>query len=402
VIASERSAATKRPLDVGMVCFASVGGSGTVAVELAHALEARGHRVTVIAEGRPHRLRVEAAFVPVEPARHPLFEHPPYSLALASAIVATTRARPLDVVHLHYAVPHAASATLVRHALGASSPALIVTVHGTDVTTFGTEDAYGSVIGACLRSLDAVTAPSRFLEARAAALLGVSPTVVPNFVDPAVFRPEAARPERIDALFGGAPRPALTLAHVSSFRPVKAATALVPLMRALVRDVPGGARMVLIGDGPERARVEADARAAGVADALRFVAPIDAPEELAAWVAACDLFVLPSETESFGLAALEALACGVPVVARRVGGIPEVVRDAETGTLVGEVGELGAAIASLAASPDLRRAMGAEASADARRRFCPDVVVGGFEAVYERAIGARRAGVASATGVDDA
>lgn len=374
------------PLEIGMVCFASLGGSGTVAVELAHALGARGHHVTVFSAGRPHRLRESTAFRSVEAVRHPLFADSPYSLALASTLVAAHRERPLDVVHLHYGVPHAASAMLVRHTLGPSGPAMVVTLHGSDVTTLGAELSQGPVTGACLRSLDAVTTPSEFLRELAARAFGVSPTVVPNFVDPDVFRPEAARPERLLEVFGESPRDVTTLVHVSNFRAVKATRTLVPLMKRLTRTLPGGARLVLIGEGPERERVEADARAAGVGDSMRFVAP-PGGAVLASWVAACDVFVLPSESESFGLAALEALACGVPVVARRVGGVPEVVRDGVTGRLVDDPEELGVAIETLIASGPARSAMAADAAADARRRFSPSAVVDGFDSVYRRAIG---------------
>lgn len=377
-------------LEIGIVCFSSLGGSGTVAVELAHALELRGHRVTVLAEGRPQRLHPSTPFTPIASVEHPLFTDAPRSLALASTLVRASRGRPLDLIHFHYAVPHAASAVLVQHALGAAAPAMVTTLHGTDVTALGGDDAYGPVLGPCLRAHDALTTPSHFLRGVASAVLDVSPEVVPNFVDPSVFRPEAADRARVERVFQGAPPAGLTLVHVSNFRPVKATHTLVPLMQRLARTVPGGARMLLVGEGPERARVEADARAAGLAASMRFAEPGGDPHELAALVAACDLFVFPSELESFGLAALEALACGVPVVARNVGGLPEVIRDRVTGRLVDEPGELAEAIESMLA-PEIRRAMSAAAIDDARRRFAPAAIATAYEAVYSRALEKKRA-----------
>jgi L-malate glycosyltransferase len=368
-------------LEIGLVCFSSMGGSGTVAADLAHAMAQRGHRVTVFADKKPHRLQPSTAFWPVTAPEHPVFPHPPYTLALASALVAATRARPIDILHLHYGVPHAASAMLARHTLGDAAPATVVTLHGSDVITLGADEAFGAVTGACLRSLDGATTPSAFLQAHARSTYGVDAAVVPNFVDPSLFRREAARPALLDAAFGPT-RPGLTLVHVSNFRPVKATLSLVPLM---VRLAPQGARLVLIGEGPDRPAVEAEARAAGIADALHFVDPPSDAETLAGWVAACDAFVLPSELESFGLAALEALACGVPVVARRVGGLPEVVQDGVTGLLVDEVEGFGVALETLAAAPATRRAMGTAAAVDARHRFSPDAVLGLWQDVYRRA-----------------
>ena len=379
-----------RPLAIGIACFSSLGGSGTVAVELAHALEVRGHRVTVLAEGRPQRLHPSTPFTPVTAVAHPLAIDTPHSLALASTLVRASRSSPLDLVHFHYAVPHAASATLVRHALGAAAPAMVTTLHGTDVTALGGDDAYGPVIGPCLRSHDALTTPSRFLRDVAATLLDVTPEVVPNFVDSTVFRPEAADRARVERAFAGAPPAALTLVHVSNFRPVKATHTLVPMMQHLVRALPGGARMLLIGEGPERPRLEADAHAAGLAEQMRFAPPGGDPHELAGLIAACDLFVFPSELESFGLAALEALACGVPVIARNVGGLSEVIRDGVTGRLVDEPAELADAVSSLS-DERTRRAMSATAIDDARRRFAPAAITATYEDVYARALATKRA-----------
>jgi N-acetyl-alpha-D-glucosaminyl L-malate synthase BshA len=391
-------------LRIGMVCFSSLGGSGTIAVELAHALVARGHQVVVLADAQPDRLHGDTPFVAVEPIRHPLFAESPYSLALASALVRASREHALDLVHLHYGVPHATSALLARHTLGASGPAMVVTLHGSDVTTFGAEAAHGPVIGACLRSLDAITTPSRFLQEAASAAFGVTPAVVPNFVDAEAFHPGAGDPTLADAAFGAPAAGATTLIHVSNFRPVKATRELVSMMQALARGGPGRFRLVAIGDGPERAAVEADARAAGVADAIRFVHPIHDVRALASWVAAADLFILPSEMESFGLAALEALACGVPVIARRVGGVPEVVRDGATGQLVADPAEIAGVVESLAADPAKRGRLGTEAAADVRRRFSTAAVADQYEAVHRRALEIWRGkpGRARRAGGDDA
>jgi N-acetyl-alpha-D-glucosaminyl L-malate synthase BshA len=303
-------------------------------------------------------------------------------VALAGAIVGLARRSGLDVLHVHYGVPHAASAVLARQALGAGGPAIVATLHGSDVVTFGTDEAIAAVTGACLRSLDAVTTPSSFLAGRARVAYGVLPEVVPNFVDTTCFRADAARPALLEGVFGPE-RATATLVHVSNFRPVKAVRALVPV---LARLAPRGVRLVIVGDGPERAAVEADARAAGVRASVAFVAPPPDADTLAAWVAACDVFVLPSELESFGLAALEALACGLPVVARRVGGIPEVVHDGATGRLAGDDAELAELVERLVAAPEERRAMGAAAAADARRRFSPDAIVARWSNVYAAAL----------------
>ncbi|AKF03558.1 N-acetyl-alpha-D-glucosaminyl L-malate synthase BshA [Sandaracinus amylolyticus] len=377
-------------LEIGVVCLASLGGSGTVAVELAQELAARGHRVTVLAEARPPRLRdASVGFAQIVAPEHPLFAQPD-ALALAATLIARHRERPFDVVHLHYGVPHAVAAHLVRETLGTSGPALVLTLHGTDVTTFGADARYASVIAACLRSVDAITTPSAFLQRATQQAFDVAPIVVPNSVDGRVFRPEAADRARVDEIFGGR-RAAATLVHVSNFRPVKQTRALVPMMQHLTRALPGGARLLLVGDGPERDRVEADARAAGIGDALRFVAPADDPATLASWIAACDLFVLPSEIESFGLAALEALACGVPVLAQRVGGLPEVVRDGVTGVLVDALDALPTAAETLLRAPaSARTAMSIAAARDARERFSPGATTDAYEAVHRRALGAFR------------
>jgi N-acetyl-alpha-D-glucosaminyl L-malate synthase BshA len=263
---------------------------------------------------------------------------------------------------------------LLRQAMGAGSPAIVVTVHGTDVTGFGADAGHAPILAAALRAADVVTAPSQFLADRAREALAIECEVVPNFVDTDVFHPTMLYAR------GGPVR----LVHVSSFRPVKATRALVPMMRELGRE----AHLTLVGDGPDRAQVQAEARKARLGSRVEFLGAIRDPEDVAEILSEADLFVLPSESESFGLAALEALACAVPVIARRVGGLPEVVRDGVTGVLVDRAEDLAPAILSL--SPERRIEMAMEASTDTRRRFAPEVVVGRYEAVYERAIRARR------------
>jgi N-acetyl-alpha-D-glucosaminyl L-malate synthase BshA len=370
-------------LSIGVVCFASVGGSGTVGVELAHALDARGHRVTVLSTARPPRLRADMRFHPIPAIEHPLFTDSPYALALASTLALAHREHAFDLVHIHYGVPHAASALLARHALGPSGPAMVVTLHGSDVITFGADEGHRAIIGASLRALDAITTPSRYLAEHAHAAFGVRADVVANSVDGAVFCPEAARPELVQRLFGGAASDTPTLVHVSNLRPVKAALELVPMMLAL-RDE--DVRLVIVGDGPERAGLETEVLAAGLGPRVRFVAPPPSAAALAAWVASCNVFVLPSENESFGLAALEALACGVPVVARHVGGLPEVVRDGASGLLVTPPRSLADAVRAILGAPATLDSMRREATADARRRFSTDASTDGYEAVYRRAL----------------
>jgi L-malate glycosyltransferase len=370
-------------LRIGIVCFPTFGGSGVVGAELARGLAERGHRVHVIASAPPSRtlsesdrLRIHAVHVP----DYPVFAHAPYELAVTAAIVQVAAAERLDLLHVHYAIPHAASAHMARQILGPVAPRCVVTLHGTDVTSVGTEPAYRAVTRFAVAAADRVTVPSEFLRGAAGRLLGVdgatSIEVIPNFVDTAHFAPPARRdPAR---LAGEGP----ILFHVSNFRTVKRVADLVEVLALVRRRVP--ARLVLVGDGPERARVEDLARARGVADSLCFLGE---RADFADALAHADAFVLPSESESFGVAALEALSAGVPVLGYRVGGLPEVVVEG-TGRLVEpfDVAALARAVLDVVTDGEHRAALSRAARAHALARFSRDAALDRFETCYRRVL----------------
>lgn len=377
------------PLSIGLVCFPSFGGSGVVGAELAAGLAARGHRVHLIASAPPPRaaqpppgLRLHVVAVP----DYPVFEHPPYELALAGTIVAVAQQTPLDILHVHYAVPHAASAYLATQVLGAGAPRTVATLHGTDVTGVGREPSLAAVTRFAVAAAAAITVPSAFLRGEAAGLLGREVAarieVIPNFVDPDVFRPAPAPDRaRFATLFphaGDGP----VLFHVSNFRAVKRPADLVAVLERLRQRLP--ARLVLVGDGPERAATAALAQARGLADAVCFLAP---GTDLHVLLPHADAFLLTSESESFGVAALEALCAGVPVFGYRVGGLPEVVPPAG-GALVApfDVDALAAALHATLADPARHAALRRAARDHAVASFHRDAVVARYEACFRRVL----------------
>ncbi|HMG22969.1 MAG TPA: N-acetyl-alpha-D-glucosaminyl L-malate synthase BshA [Kofleriaceae bacterium] len=382
------------PLRIAVVCYPALGGSGVIASELALALAGRGHRVHLVATALPERLRGTAVqFVQVDVPTSPVFEHGPYGEAVASHLIELARREPLDLVHLHYAVPHAASALLAAQVLGAAAPAMVLTLHGTDVTRLGSHPSLHAVTAFALDACAGLTTPSRFLRAQAVDHFGLRAErieVIANFVDLERFAPPARRDRaQLAALFapgsGGSAPDGPVLFHVSNFRPVKRPLDLIEVLARIRRTVP--ARLVLIGDGPERAAVEARARALGVADAVRS---LGRRREFAALLAHADGFLLTSECESFGVAALEALASGVPVFGYRVGGVPEVVADGG-GTLVecGDVDALAAAAIAGVTDRRVHAAMADAARARAESLFSMNLAVERYE-IYFRHVLARR------------
>jgi N-acetyl-alpha-D-glucosaminyl L-malate synthase BshA len=385
------------PLSVGIVCFPSLGGSGIIATDLAVGLSLRGHQVHVVASAPPSRTlpTFERLFLhEVSVPSHPALQYPPYTLALASSLAAIASDHGLDVVHVHYAVPHAASAYLARQVLGKRAPRMVTTLHGTDVTQIGSDPSYRSITRFVIGQSDGVTVPSEFLKSETYRSLGVPAErtieVIPNFVDTEHFTPAVRRDRaHFDALFesaGGDPadRGAPVLFHVSSFRPIKRVTDLVEALARVRRHAK--VRLMLVGDGPDRQRLMQRARELDVA---RSVCLVGTHAEFVDYLRHADAFVLPSESESFGVAALEAMSCGVPVVAYRVGGLPEVVTP-EVGRLVEpfDLEALAAAALEIVSDEGRRDAIGRAARARAETLFRREPAIDRYEEHYRRVLGA--------------
>jgi len=372
---------------IGITCYPTYGGSGAMATELGIALASRGHEVHFVTYQQPFRL---PSFLPriffheVEVGRYPLFEYPPYDLALAVRMHEVVQDQRLDLIHCHYAIPHATSAWIAREMLRAQGSDLrvVTTLHGTDITIVGQDPSFHAITKFSIERSDRITAVSEFLRSETIAAFGCTGCqveVIHNFVDPGIYD-RAAHPPALAPLVGADRK---VLMHISNFRAVKRVRDVVRVFARVAKQVPSV--LVMVGDGPERVDAEHEARALGVEHDVRFLGKIEAVAPL---LASADLFLLPSQSESFGLSALEALASGVPVVASRAGGLPEVVRDGETGALcaVGDVDGMADAALAILCDPARWRAMSAAAAADARARFALDAVVSRYEALYERAI----------------
>jgi N-acetyl-alpha-D-glucosaminyl L-malate synthase BshA len=380
-------------VNIGMVCYASVGGSGVVATELALALAARGHDVCLISSEPPFRWRYGVpglSFARVDVPPYPLFREPQYLLALANTIARVAEERRLDIVHAHYAVPHATAAYLAERMLASGSsgvvPRTVTTLHGTDITLVGSDPSYARVVAFSIEQSDGVTAVSQSLRADTMAALGVrhAVDVIPNFLDCGVYR-RRPDPDLRERLCPSGRCDALVV-HVSNFRPVKRVDVALDVFGEIRQRV--RAHFVLIGDGPVRAEIERRAIEEGLAADVTFVGE---QYDLVPWLSAADLFLLPSAQESFGLAALEAMACEVPVVASRVGGLPEIIEDGVSGFLcppgaVEMMAERGVAVLS---DPALRAAMGRAAAEVVRTRYCTDRVVPQYEAEYRKVLESR-------------
>ncbi len=371
---------------IGIVCYASVGGSGVIATELATSLARRGHDVRVLSSDVPFRLKGQTLveFHRVETPAYPLFREPQYVLSLSTSIVQIARAHALDIVHAHYAVPHAAGAYLARQILaqhGGPVPRIVTTLHGTDITLVGSDPSYTETVAFCIEQSDGVTAVSESLRQDTYRHLGIASeiAVIPNFLDGRQFVPlpdpslraRVCPPDRYDGL----------LLHISNFRPVKRIDAVFDVfkrVRARRR-----VKLLLGGDGPERARLEELARQAALESDVEIMGTVD---NVRAILSIADVFLLPSAQESFGLAALEAMACELPVVASRVGGLPEVITDGVTGFLhpPEDVEGMAASTLALLDDRDLRARVAAAARASVLERFDEDRIVPMYEALYER------------------
>jgi len=374
-------------MNIGITVYPTYGGSGIVGSELGKELAARGHTVHFISSALPTRLtelNERVRFHEVEMMSYPLFEHQPYTLALATKMATVAENEQLDLLHVHYAIPHSISAILARESLKPNRRLpVITTLHGTDITLVGADRSYLPITRYGIAQSDGVTAISEYLRRETEETFGFNDvTVIPNFVCGSEYERRPV-PELRRTL---APNDEPLLVHVSNFRPVKRPVDCVEIL-AGVRQRGVAARLVMVGDGSERGRAEHRARCLGVDDFCSFVGK---QPRIVDYLSVADVLLLPSEQESFGLAALEAMACEVPVVASRVGGVPEVVDDGETGCLsaVGDIKKMSADAAELLSNEAMRREMGRRARASALSRYSTDSIIPQYVAYYERILAA--------------
>jgi N-acetyl-alpha-D-glucosaminyl L-malate synthase BshA len=371
---------------IGITCYPTYGGSGALATELGLELGRRGHEVHFITYAMPFRLReyserVYFHEVDTVSGRYPLFEHYPYTLALASKQYEVAAREGLDVLHVHYAIPHATTAFLAREMLAERRLPVITTLHGTDITLVGQEASFYAITKFSIERSDRVTAVSQYLKDETIRTFGCTNCaiqVIPNFVNLREYAPDDESCRE-----GLAPAGHRVITHVSNFREVKRVRDVIRVFARIRRALP--ATLVMIGDGPDRDDAEKEAGELKVEDSVRFLGRLG---NVANLLQASDLFLLPSQSESFGLAALEALACGVPVVSTRAGGIPELVEDGVSGILEppGSVEAMARRAVELLRDADRFATMRQNALGRAAR-FSADQVVPRYEALYREAVG---------------
>jgi N-acetyl-alpha-D-glucosaminyl L-malate synthase BshA len=373
-------------MNVGIICYASVGGSGIVATELAKTLADRGHQVHLVSTDPPFRLgdyQAGLVFHQVNTPSYPLFREPQYVLSLANKVVQVAREVDLEIIHAHYAIPHATAALLSRQVLEASGhavPRVVTTLHGTDITLVGSDPSFSEIVAYSIETSDGVTAVSQSLRDATRRELGVrrSIEVIPNCLDCAVYYRRSVPALR--KRFAPDDETKLVI-HISNFRPVKRIDAVMDVFARISKAVP--ARLLLVGDGPELGTAYRLGRELDIAP---LVETLGAQEDVIPLLSVADAFLLPSAQESFGLAALEAMACGVPVVASNVGGLPEVISSGVSGFLREPDDHEGMAAdaISLLTDRELHSRVTEAASARVRDEFCVDRVVPMYERYYER------------------
>ena len=371
-------------MNIGITCYPTVGGSGAVAAELGKQLARRGHAVHFVSYRLPFRLdefNDNIRFHEIDVTTYSLFEYPPHDLALAAKMAEVAREHHLDLFHVHYAIPHAITGFLAQEMLGAQAPRLITTLHGTDVTLVGQDRSFFEITRFGIERSQGVTAVSEFLKRMTVDEFEVANPIeaIPNFVDLSLYGPRAHRDR--SAVAGPGDQ---VLLHVSNFRPVKRVLDVVRIFERVNREVPSV--LLMAGEGPERASAQALARRLGVADRVRFMGRQDHIEDI---LTMADVFLLPSELESFGLSALEAMASGVPVVGSDAGGLPEVVKHAETGFLlpVGDVEGMAARTVEILKDEEHRRCLGQAGRRRAAALFSADRIVSQYEKYYEKVLG---------------
>lgn len=324
-------------MKIGITCYPTYGGSGVIATELGKALALRGHEVHFISYALPFRLTkyVENIFFhEVETSTYPLFEFPLYSLALASKMIEVAEFENLDLLHVHYAIPHATSAYLAKQIMKDKNLKITTTLHGTDITLVGLEPSFLPLVKFSIEESDGVTAVSRFLKEKTLTNYSIEKdiTVIPNFVDTELFKKVSID----DCAFRKhiAPKGEKILVHTSNFRAVKRVTDAIKVFNLVQKEIPS--KLLLVGDGPDRFECERLVRELNLSENVKFLGKQDGLVEI---LSSSDLFLIPSQSESFGLAALEAMACGLPVISSSVGGLPELVKHNECG-FISEIGDI--------------------------------------------------------------
>jgi N-acetyl-alpha-D-glucosaminyl L-malate synthase BshA len=387
----------KKRMNIGITVYPTYGGSGIVGSELGRELALRGHTVHFIASALPTRLTElseRVHFHEVEMMSYPLFEHQPYTLALATKMATVARSENLDLLHVHYAIPHSISAILARESIKPRRTLpVITTLHGTDITLVGADRSYLPITRYGIAQSDGVTAVSNYLKQATIQTFDYDEIeVIPNFICANQYGRIENSPLRAEL----APNGEKLLVHVSNFRPVKRPLDCIEIFaKVLQKGGTAATRLIMVGDGPELSAARHRAKILEVQDAVSFVGK---QAKIADYLAVADVFLLPSEQESFGLAALEAMACEVPVVASRVGGVPEVVTDGIDGFLseIGNIEKMSDDAVLLLKNEELRRDMGFKARESAISRYSTDLIIPKYIAFYEKVLNKGKTGKAQA------
>jgi N-acetyl-alpha-D-glucosaminyl L-malate synthase BshA len=370
-------------MNIGITCYPTYGGSGVVATELGKALAERGHSVHFISYALPMRLSGYVGnlmFHEVEMSNYPLFDFPLYTLALASKMVEVTKYENLDILHCHYAIPHAASAYLARQMLKPTPVRIVTTLHGTDITLVGLEPSFLPIMKLSIEESDGVTAVSRFLKEKTVTHYGINKEieVIPNFVDLRKYTRTPNSEVRAQCAPGGEK----LILHTSNFRPVKRVQDVIRIFHKVLQKVE--TRLILIGDGPERSICEHLTRKLGIHEMVKF---LGRQPDFVDVLSAADLFLMPSQSESFGLSALEAMACEVPVISSSVGGLPELNIHGQTGFIaeIGDIERMARYAVDLLSTPAKHRKFAQAARARATE-FDSAKVITQYESLYQRVL----------------
>jgi L-malate glycosyltransferase len=373
-------------VNVGITCYPTYGGSGIVATELGMELAARGHEVHFITYANPIRLDPDTPRIhyhEVEVSNYPLFQYPPYDLALASRMAEVAELHDLDLLHVHYAIPHSIAALLAQQMLAATRRLpFITTLHGTDITLVGVDRSYFPITKFSIERSDGITSISEYLRRETVEVFGVANEirVIHNFVNCDLYHPD----EEKTGAAHYSPRGEKLLIHLSNFRPVKRALDCVRILAEVRKHVP--ARLLMAGDGPDRSPAEHLARELKVEHDVLFLGKQNHVERL---IPLAHVLLMPSDLESFGLVALEAMACGVVPVATRVGGVPELITGGEDGFLEqpGDIGAMAARVVSLLTDSQLHYRMSKAGRWNASERFCSEKIIPRYEQYYNQVAG---------------